>query len=114
MGTPTRKSTKRTMSNKDKMKEALFNKALKKASKGKKESRVLSDKDMKGSKGKKESRVLSDKDMKGLSKMNRGGKAKMNRGGDPMMVGMNLGGESKKRGMARGCGVATKGKGFNQ
>ena len=97
MGTPTRKSTKRTMSNKDKMKEALFNKALKKASKGKKESRVL-----------------SDKDMKGLSKMNRGGKAKMNRGGDPMMVGMNRGGEGKKRGMARGCGVATKGKGFNK
>jgi len=26
---------------------------------------------------------------------------------------MNLGGESKKRGMARGCGAATKGKGFN-
>jgi len=55
---------------------------------------------------------------KNMQKMNRGGekkkKAKMNRGGDPMMVGMNLGGESKKRGMARGCGAATQGKGFNK
>jgi hypothetical protein len=95
-------STKRTMSNKDKMKDKLFDKALKKASKGKKERdlRAISDKDMKAFK-------------KGL-KMNRGGKAKMNRGGEPM-VGMNRGGKAgKKKGMARGCGAATKGKSFNK
>ena len=42
-------------------------------------------------------------------------KKKMNRGGDPMMVGMNRGGKAgKKKGMARGCGAATKGKGYNK
>ena len=41
-----------------------------------------------------------------MQKMNRGGeKKKMNRGGKAT---------SKKRGMARGCGKATKGKGFNK
>jgi hypothetical protein len=40
-------------------------------------------------------------------------KKKMNRGGDPM-VGMNRGGKAgKKKGMARGCGAATKGKSYN-
>ena len=92
-------STKRTMSNKDKMKDKLFNKALKKASKGKKERDL---------------RAISDTDMKKGLKMNRGGKAKMNRGGEPM-VGMNRGGKAgKKKGMARGCGAATKGKSFNK
>ena len=43
---------------------------------------------------------------------NRGMK-KMNRGGEPKK--MNRGGKaSKKRGMARGCGAATKGKGYNK
>jgi len=82
-------STKRTMSNKDKMKDKLFNKALKKASKGKKERDL---------------RAISDKDMKKGLKMNRGGEAKMNRGGKA----------GKKKGMARGCGAATKGKSFNK
>ena len=41
-------------------------------------------------------------------------KKKMNRGGDPMMVGMKDGGKAKKKGMARGCGAATKGKSFNK
>jgi hypothetical protein len=82
-------STKRTMSNKDKMKDKLFNKALKKASKGKKERDL---------------RAISDKDMKKGLKMNRGGEAKMNRGGKA----------GKKKGMARGCGAATKGKGYNK
>ena len=92
-------STKRTMSNKDKMKDKLFDKALKKASKGKKERDL---------------RAISDKDMKKGLKMNRGGKAKMNRGGEPM-VGMKFGGKAgKKKGMARGCGAATKGKGYNK
>jgi|TARA_B110000858_G_scaffold49044_1_gene56504 hypothetical protein len=55
--------------------------------------------------------------------MNRGMK-KMNRGGEKMMMGgesmtprtpMKHGGKaSKKRGMARGCGAATKGKGYNK
>ena len=81
-------STKRTMSNKDKNK--LFDIAIKEASKGKK------DKDL---------RAISDKDMKKA--------LKMNRGGDPM-VGMNRGGKAgKKKGMARGCGAATKGKSYN-
>jgi len=76
-------STKRTMSNKDKNK--LFDIAIKEASKGKKDKdlRAISDKDMK-----------KFKDMKKL-KMNRGGKA------------------GKKKGMARGCGAATKGKSYN-
>ena len=52
---------------------------------------------------------------------------KMNRGGEKMMMGgesmtpmtprtpMKHGGKaSKKRGMARGCGAATKGKGYNK
>ena len=82
-------STKRPMSNKDKMKDKLFDKALKKASKGKKERDL---------------RAISDKDMKKGLKMNRGGKAKMNRGGKA----------GKKKGMARGCGAATKGKSFNK
>tara|TARA_R110001606_G_scaffold345555_1_gene494446 strand:- start:951 stop:1094 length:144 start_codon:yes stop_codon:yes gene_type:complete len=44
--------------------------------------------------------------------MNRG-KKKMNRGGDPMK--MKRGGKaSKKKGMARGCGAATKGKSYNK
>ena len=87
----------RAMSDKDKNK--LFDIALKKASKGKKE---------------KDLRAISDKDMKKGLKMNRGGKAKMNRGGEPM-VGMKLGGKAgKKKGMARGCGAATKGKSFNK
>jgi hypothetical protein len=79
-------STKRTMSNKDKNK--LFDIAIKEASKGKK------DKDL---------RAISDKDMKKALKMNRGGEAKMNRGGKA----------GKKKGMARGCGAATKGKSYN-
>ena len=38
---------------------------------------------------------------------------KMNRGGEPKK--MNRGGKaSKKRGMARGCGKATQGKGYNK
>jgi len=44
--------------------------------------------------------------------MNRGMK-KLNRGGEPKK--MNRGGKaSKKRGMARGCGKATKGKRYNK
>ena len=40
-------------------------------------------------------------------------KKKMNRGGDPMKMKRG-GGAKKKRGMARGCGAATKGKGYNK
>ncbi len=40
-------------------------------------------------------------------------KKKMNRGGDPMKMNRG-GGAKKKRGMARGCGAATKGKGYNK
>jgi|TARA_R110002072_G_scaffold12524_5_gene53997 hypothetical protein len=80
------KKSGRAMSDKDKNK--LFDIALKKASKGKKE---------------KDLRAISDKDMKKALKMNRGGEAKMNRGG-----------KAKKKGMARGCGAATKGKSFNK
>jgi len=40
-------------------------------------------------------------------------KKKMNRGGDPMKMKRG-GGAKKKRGMARGCGAATKGKSFNK
>lgn len=80
------KNRGRAMSDKDKNK--LFDTALKKASKGKKE---------------KDLRAISDKDMKKALKMNRGGEAKMNRGG-----------KAKKKGMARGCGAATKGKSFNK
>tara|TARA_R110002050_G_scaffold82839_1_gene176944 strand:+ start:1014 stop:1160 length:147 start_codon:yes stop_codon:yes gene_type:complete len=39
-------------------------------------------------------------------------KKKMNRGGDPMK--MKRGGGAKKKGVARGCGAATKGKGYNK
>jgi len=81
------KKSGRAMSDKDKNK--LFDIALKKASKGKKE---------------KDLRAISDKDMKKGLKMNRGGEAKMNRGGKA----------GKKKGMARGCGAATKGKSFNK
>jgi|TARA_R110000824_G_scaffold44461_1_gene129367 hypothetical protein len=43
--------------------------------------------------------------------MNRG-MQKMNRGGEKMKNGGKA--TSKKRGMARGCGKATKGKGYNK
>ena len=46
---------------------------------------------------------------------NRGKKKKvmMNRGGDKMTL--KRGGKAKKkRGMARGCGAATRGKGYNK
>jgi|TARA_A100001011_G_scaffold325578_1_gene348636 hypothetical protein len=50
--------------------------------------------------------------------MNRGGDkkkkpVKMNRGGDKLKMKKG-GGAKKKRGMARGCGAATKGKGYNK
>ena len=58
---------------------------------------------------------------RGMKKMNRGGeKKKMMMGGESMtpmtpMTPMKHGGKaSKKRGMARGCGAATKGKGYNK
>lgn len=42
-------------------------------------------------------------------------KKKMNRGGDPMQLNRGGGAKAKKkRGMARGCGAATKGKGYNK
>ena len=41
-------------------------------------------------------------------------KKKMNRGGEPMVGMKHGGGAKKKRGMARGCGAATKGKSFNK
>jgi len=44
---------------------------------------------------------------------NRGKKKMMNRGGDPLKMKRG-GGAKKKRGMARGCGAATKGKGYNK
>jgi len=44
--------------------------------------------------------------------MNRG-MQKMNRGGEKQKL-KNGGKASKKRGMARGCGAATKGKGYNR
>ena len=44
---------------------------------------------------------------------NRGMK-KMNRGGEPVAKMKRGGKASKKRGMARGCGAATKGKGYNR
>tara|TARA_B110000211_G_C13697363_1_gene385882 strand:- start:378 stop:554 length:177 start_codon:yes stop_codon:yes gene_type:complete len=56
---------------------------------------------------------------RGMKKMNRGGE-KMMMGGESMkpmipMTPMKHGGKaSKKRGMARGCGAATKGKGYNK
>ena len=58
---------------------------------------------------------------RGMKKMNRGGEKKtMMMGGESMtpmtpMTPMKHGGKaSKKRGMARGCGAATKGKGYNK
>ena len=52
---------------------------------------------------------------RGMQKMNRGGeKKKMMMGGEPMTPMKNGGKASKKRGMARGCGKATKGKGYNK
>ena len=51
---------------------------------------------------------------RGMKKMNRGGK-KMMMGGESMTPMKNGGKASKKkRGMARGCGAATKGKGYNK
>ena len=56
-----------------------------------------------------------------MKKMNHGGeKKKMMMGGESMTpmtprTPMKHGGKaSKKRGMARGCGAATKGKGYNK
>ena len=53
--------------------------------------------------------------------MNRGGDkgkkkkpVKMNRGGEPMNLKKGGASSKKKRGMARGCGAATKGKGYNK
>ncbi len=40
-------------------------------------------------------------------------KVKMNRGGDKLKLKRG-GGAKKKRGMARGCGAATRGKGYNK
>ena len=45
-------------------------------------------------------------------KMMNGGKAKMMNGGMPVVKLEN--GGKVKRGMARGCGAATQGKGFNK
>ena len=44
---------------------------------------------------------------------NRGKKKMMNRGGDKLKMKRG-GGPKKKRGMSRGCGAATKGKGYNK
>ena len=52
---------------------------------------------------------------RGMQKMNRGGeKKKMTKGGEPRATMMNGGKATKKTGMARGCGAATQGKGFNK
>jgi len=45
---------------------------------------------------------------------NRGKKKMMNRGGEPMKLKKGGASSKKKRGMARGCGAATKGKGYNK
>jgi hypothetical protein len=63
-------------------------------------------------------RAMSDKDKKTFLDMQKKKKktpakrkARMNRGGE---AEMNRGGKAKKKGMARGCGAATKGKSFNK
>jgi hypothetical protein len=71
--------------------------------------------------GKNRGRAVSNKDMKKFLEIQKPkkkktpakGKARMNRGGDPMKMNRG-GGAKKKRGMARGCGAATKGKGYNK